>query len=106
MLPYRFGTHSGWLEACRDVGTRVVAPSCGFYRDQWAEAVGYPADERNGLDATGLAAAVHRALAAPALAPLTVDQRESRLRAARAGHAAVYSALVTSSSGSQGRRVA
>lgn len=34
MLPYRFGTHSGWLEACFDLGTAVVAPSCGFYGEQ------------------------------------------------------------------------
>lgn len=34
VLPYRFGTHSGWLEACRDLGTAVVAPSCGYYADQ------------------------------------------------------------------------
>lgn len=34
VLPYRFGTHSGWLEACHDLGTAVVVPSCGFYRQQ------------------------------------------------------------------------
>lgn len=34
VLPYRFGTHSGWLEACFDLGTAVVAPSCGFYHQQ------------------------------------------------------------------------
>ncbi|MGW0161415.1 glycosyltransferase family 1 protein [Mycobacterium sp. NPDC003323] len=34
VLPYRFGTHSGWLEACHDLGTQVIAPSCGFYREQ------------------------------------------------------------------------
>lgn len=34
VLPYRFGTHSGWLEACHDLGTAVVAPSCGFYHQQ------------------------------------------------------------------------
>lgn len=34
VLPYRFGTHSGWLEACFDLGTAVVAPSCGFYSEQ------------------------------------------------------------------------
>ncbi|MCJ0890893.1 glycosyltransferase [Rhodococcus sp. ARC_M5] len=34
VLPYRFGTHSGWLEACRDLGTAVVASDCGFYADQ------------------------------------------------------------------------
>ncbi|CDQ43427.1 glycosyltransferase family protein [Mycolicibacterium neoaurum] len=36
VLPYRFGTHSGWLEACHDLGTQVVAPSCGFYGQQRA----------------------------------------------------------------------
>ena len=34
VLPYRFGTHSGWLEACFDLGTEVIAPSCGFYHEQ------------------------------------------------------------------------
>ena len=27
VLPYRFGTHSGWLEACYDLGTTVLAPT-------------------------------------------------------------------------------
>jgi hypothetical protein len=34
VLPYRFGTHSGWLEACFDLGTAVVVPTCGFYSEQ------------------------------------------------------------------------
>ncbi len=34
VLPYSFGTHSGWLEACRDLQTTVLAPSCGFYAEQ------------------------------------------------------------------------
>jgi hypothetical protein len=34
VLPYRFGTHSGWLEACYDLGTAVVAPDCGYYGQQ------------------------------------------------------------------------
>lgn len=34
VLPYRFGTHSGWLEACYDLGTTVAAPDCGFYAEQ------------------------------------------------------------------------
>lgn len=34
VLPYRFGTHSGWLEACRDLGTTVVVPDCGYFADQ------------------------------------------------------------------------
>ncbi|MHA7244067.1 glycosyltransferase [Paeniglutamicibacter antarcticus] len=34
VLPYRFGTHSGWLEAALDVGTHVAVPDCGHYADQ------------------------------------------------------------------------
>ena len=34
VLPYRFGTHSGWLEACFDLGTIVLAPDCGYYAEQ------------------------------------------------------------------------
>jgi hypothetical protein len=34
VLPYRFGSHSGWLEACFDLGTAVIVPSCGFYDQQ------------------------------------------------------------------------
>ncbi|UMB72147.1 glycosyltransferase family 1 protein [Mycobacterium paraterrae] len=34
VLPYRFGSHSGWLEACFDLGTAAVVPSCGFYHQQ------------------------------------------------------------------------
>lgn len=34
LLPYRFGTHSGWLEACYDLGTTVLAPNRGYYAQQ------------------------------------------------------------------------
>lgn len=34
VLPYRFGTHSGWLEACHDLGTTVLAADCGYYSQQ------------------------------------------------------------------------
>ena len=54
VLPYRFGTHSGWLEACFDLGTAVVAPSCGFYAEQ-QPCLTYRHDE-DGLDAASLVA--------------------------------------------------
>ena len=41
VLPYRFGTHSGWLEACFDLGTRVLAPRIGHYHDQHDGVLGY-----------------------------------------------------------------
>ena len=34
VLPYAFGTHSGWLEMCRDLGVRVIAPRAGHYAGQ------------------------------------------------------------------------
>lgn len=31
-----WGTHSGWIEMCHDLGVRVVAPNIGFYGEQHA----------------------------------------------------------------------
>jgi beta-1,4-mannosyltransferase len=66
ILPYRFGTHSGWLEACRDLGTAVVAPSCGCYSDQ-GPVFTFHCDE-DGLDNASLRDAVARAVSATAAA--------------------------------------
>lgn len=46
VLPYRFGTHSGWLEACFDLGTRVLAPRIGHYHDQHPGVLGYRLTEQ------------------------------------------------------------
>jgi len=56
VLPYRFGTHSGWLEACRDAGTTVVAPTCGHYADQ-GPVLTYGFDEQH-FDADSLREAI------------------------------------------------
>ena len=34
ILPYTRGTHSGWLEMCRDLGVPVAVPDCGCYAGQ------------------------------------------------------------------------
>ncbi|MGI8900060.1 MAG: glycosyltransferase [Nocardioides sp.] len=60
VLPYRFGTHSGWLEACHDLGTAVLAPDCGYYRQQ-RPCLTYHLDE-HGLDVPSLEQAVVRAV--------------------------------------------
>ncbi|MDA2893822.1 hypothetical protein PDG61_23120 [Mycolicibacterium sp. BiH015] len=39
VLPYRFGTHSGWVEACFDAGVHPVVPDCGFFSEQHASGV-------------------------------------------------------------------
>jgi len=59
VLPHRFGTHSGWLEACYDLGTTVLAPDCGFYREQ-APCLLYHRTETT-LDVGSLDAALRRA---------------------------------------------
>ncbi|MCB5166498.1 glycosyltransferase family 1 protein [Streptomyces bambusae] len=52
VLPYTFGTHSGWLEACHDLGTAVAAPDCGFYAQQ-RPCHTYGHGHRADLDGTG-----------------------------------------------------
>ena len=59
VLPYRFGTHSGWLEACYDLGTAVLAPTCGYFAQQ-RPCLTYRHDEQ-GLDVASLQAAVRTA---------------------------------------------
>ena len=34
LLPYLRGTHSGWLEMCRDLGATLAVPDCGMYGEQ------------------------------------------------------------------------
>jgi glycosyltransferase involved in cell wall biosynthesis len=98
VLPYRFGTHSGWLEACRDLGTAVVAPDCGYYAEQgpcWV----YGQDEEH-LDVASLRAAVRGARASRTHAPddaaraaFAAERREQR-RAVAAAHRRLYAGLL------------
>jgi glycosyltransferase involved in cell wall biosynthesis len=92
VLPYRFGTHSGWLEACYDLGTTVVAPDCGFYSDQ-RPCLTYRHDER-GLDAASLADALRAAhgLRPRWRATLAGRMRERRALARR--HRVLYERLL------------
>lgn len=93
VLPYRWGTHSGWLELARDLGTRVVAPSCGHYAEQWDDVVTYGYDEEHGLDAAGLAVAVADAVSRPAPAPADRAERLAEAAAVRDLHAQTYAAV-------------
>ena len=97
VLPYRFGTHSGWLELCRDLGTAVVAPDCGYYTDQWPAILSYSHNEITGLDEDSLSAAVRRAVdrSRPVLAD--PDERASEREAVRHQHAAIYDRVLARS---------
>lgn len=67
VLPYRFGTHSGWAELCWDLGVTVVTPPVGFIAEQ------HPADTfvHETGDPASLAAALDaaRAIATPPGSP-------------------------------------
>ncbi len=87
VLPYLHGTHSGMVELCADLGTRVVAPEVGFWHEQHA-VHGY----RVGPDGPvpgAVRAAVARALAAPSL-PASPHDRLAQRRLVAEVHDQVY----------------
>ena len=92
VLPYRFGTHSGWLEACRDLGTAVIAPTCGYYPDQ-GPVFSYRNDE-SGFDADSLVEAVTAASNAVAPTPLSVDFRMTQREAIAERHERLYAEVL------------
>ena len=90
VLAERCGTHSRDLEVCRDVGTRVVAPSCGWFADQWSDVVPYGNDEEHGFDPVSLTGAVAAALARPMPRPADRAWRDEQRAAVQHVHAQVY----------------
>jgi hypothetical protein len=90
VLPEPRGTHSRDLEVCRDVGTLVVAPTGGWFAEQWSEVVSYAIDEPGRLDPLSLTGAVGAALTRPMPRPADRAWREEQRAAVRAVHAAVY----------------
>ncbi|SDP38899.1 hypothetical protein SAMN04515671_4001 [Nakamurella panacisegetis] len=82
ILPYRFGTHSGWLEACVDLGTAVLAPSAGCYHDQH----GHPTFR----DRAELVERVRELAADPSPARPSRPDRPAQRRAIAVAHERVY----------------
>jgi hypothetical protein len=94
VLPYRFGTHSGWLEACHDLGTTVVAPDCGFYAQQ-RPCLSYGHDEDRGLDRESLAAAIGTAVRdRPGWRATRAERRAERIAVA-AAHRDAYARVLS-----------
>lgn len=86
VLPYRFGTHSGWLEACVDLGTGVLVPDTGHYRDQH----GHPSYTLDPAGADSLGSVVRRIHARDISAtPARPDRRRQRSEIA-SRHLEVY----------------
>ena len=93
VLPHRFGTHSGWLEACYDLGTTVLAPDCGFYQEQ-APCLLYHRTETT-LDLDSLDAAVRRAHSRRPRWRADPGTRSSDRAAITSAHNAVYRAVTS-----------
>lgn len=87
VLPYRFGTHSGWLEACHDLGTAVVAPSCGFYAQQRPCFVYHHDEDR--FDPVSLVDAL-RAARSASHEPADPEARRQERHLLAAAHARLY----------------
>lgn len=93
LLPYEFGTHSGLLEACRDLGTAVIAPTAGAYADQGAHHL-FRASERDGIDREDLRRAVRDAQEAGRPEPVPADVRARERDEVADAHARIYRELV------------
>jgi hypothetical protein len=97
VVPHRWGTHSGWLELARDLGTRVVAGDGGFYAEQWDEVVTFGNNEVGGLDDASLTDAVARAVRMPLVTPPDLVARRAQADRIRQDHAELYAGVLASS---------
>lgn len=108
VLPYTHGTHSGWLEACHDVGTHVLAPGLGHYAAQGADAV-HPATETE-VDRSAVAAVTAEALALlrrhDRLAGAEPEARAAQRAAVAAVHRSTYLAVTGRAGGREECRCA
>jgi hypothetical protein len=93
VLPYRFGTHSGWLEACRDLETTVVVPSCGYYVEQ-GPTLSYRVDDSGDLCRASLRAAVREAYHRRPALGATVPERWEQRQQIAAAHECLYRSLL------------
>lgn len=84
VLPYRHGTHSGWVEACHDAGVQAVVPDCGYFHHQHGDPVfGYGSGY---FDKDSFDTALNSAAGAARQSSISEDRlRRSRRREQRRG---------------------
>ena len=90
VLPYRFGSHSGWLEACYDLGTRVLAPHVGFYHEQHPGVLGFRYDADGAPVRADVVAALDAIIAPAAPWQATRLEREAQRRSIALRHLDLY----------------
>lgn len=87
LMAYAWGTHSGWIEMCHDLGVRIVAPDLGFYREQHDPVLFDPS-----RSPASMTDALERALDLGPPQPPGRAQRERERDVIAAQHAQVYRA--------------
>ena len=93
VLPYRFGTHSGWLEAALDAGTAVVVPLCGQYAGQHPSLAAYRWNADR-VEEESLRAAVRRQLAMDFIPGMGATERQEQREALAEAHQRIYATLL------------
>ena len=68
----------------------MVAPTCGYFADQWQDVVSYTHDEAVGLDTGSLTEAVTAALNTPAPPATCRPDRRAQLADVQVLHAELY----------------
>ena len=91
VLPHRHGTHSGWLELCRDLGLPPVVPRIGCLVEQWGHAVA--SYDAWSPDTAGLRESLGTAVGGPPVPERAPDAEDA---AVAATHAAIYRAALAS----------
>lgn len=85
-----WGTHSGWIEMCHDLGVRVVAPHIGFYAEQHAPLTYDLAPQAERIDPHRVAQALTQALDLPRPHPANRPSRTAERRAIAQAHTQIY----------------
>lgn len=96
VLPYRHGTHSGWVELCYDLGVRVAGTDVGHIRSQHPEDFAVvDLDEPETLaDAVVAAADAATSTSRSSLLDRRRRERLAERQAVRAAHADLYASVI------------
>ena len=98
VLPYAWATHSGWVEACRDLGTWVLAPQVGHLEEQGADMLRTWGPPDRAPSASRLVDLLARCASGPPARPGRAARSAQRSELARR-HAQVYAGVL------EGRRI-
>lgn len=93
VLPYKFGTHSGWLEAALDAGTAVIVPLCGQYAGQHPSLAAYRWNGEN-VEESSLRQAVRKQLTLSYIPGMDANARKEQRVALAEAHQRIYSNLL------------